>query len=169
MQALEKLIANYGDASNTAWLDDRYKVWRHPDTGAAVGYSAFKGYAMIIGDPLCDKAQYTQVVSAFLHYIKKEAKLKPIWMMVCEEVEEILGGRLNWCSLSCAAEERVEDPAKNPARNDPDVQKKVRHARKEGVRSRTTLSTRTFLKMWSRRPTSASRTGARTARANRFT
>lgn len=134
MQPLEKLIANYGDASNTAWLDDRYKTWRHPDTGAAVGYSPFKGYAMIIGDPLCDRTQLTQVVSAFLHFIKKEAKLKPIWMMVSEDVEEILGGRLNWCTLSCAAEERVEDPAKNPARHDTEIQKKVRHARKEGVR-----------------------------------
>ncbi|CBQ72141.1 related to aspartate-tRNA ligase [Sporisorium reilianum SRZ2] len=134
MQPLEKLIANYGDASNTAWLDDRYKVWRHADTGAAVGYSPFKGYAMIIGDPLCDKTQMTQVVAAFLQFIKKDAKLKPIWMMVCEEVEEILGGRLNWCSLSCAAEERVEDPAKNPARHDAEIQKKVRHARKEGVK-----------------------------------
>ncbi|KAJ1029379.1 hypothetical protein NDA13_002630 [Ustilago tritici] len=134
MQALEKLIANYGDASNTAWLDDRYKVWRHPETGAAVGYSPFKGYAMIVGDPLCDKTQMTQVVSAFLQYIKKEAKLKPIWMMVCEEVEEILGGRLNWCTLSVLAEERVNDLAKNPARRDPDIQKKVRHARKEGVK-----------------------------------
>ncbi|KAJ1027130.1 hypothetical protein NDA18_003146 [Ustilago nuda] len=134
MQALEKLIANYGDASNTAWLDDRYKVWRHPETGAAVGYSPFKGYAMIVGDPLCDKTQMTQVVSAFLQYIKKEAKLKPIWMMVCEEVEEILGGRLNWCTLSVLAEERVDDLAKNPARRDPDIQKKVRHARREGVK-----------------------------------
>lgn len=134
LQPLEKLIANYGDASNTAWLDDRYKVWRHADTGAAVGYSPFKGYAMIIGDPLCDKTQMTQVVSAFLQFIKKEAKLKPIWLMVCEEIEEILGGRLNWCSLSCLAEERVEDSAKNPARNDPEIQKKVRHARKEGVK-----------------------------------
>ncbi|KAJ9478034.1 putative Aspartate--tRNA ligase, cytoplasmic (putative) [Pseudozyma hubeiensis] len=134
MQPLEKLIANYGDASNTAWLDERYKVWRHPDTGAAVGYSPFKGYAMIIGDPLCDKAQLSQAVSAFLQFIKKEAKLKPIWMMVSEEVEEILGGKLNWCSLSCSAEERVEDPAKNPARHDPDIQKKVRHARKEGIK-----------------------------------
>ncbi len=134
MQPLEKLIANYGDASNTAWLDDRYKVWRHADTGAAVGYSPFKGYAMMIGDPLCDKTQWTQVISAFLQFIKKEAKLKPIWMMVCEEVEEILGGRLNWCTLSVSAEERIDDPAKNPARHDADIQKKVRHARKEGVK-----------------------------------
>ena len=89
---------------------------------------------MIVGDPLCDRTQMTQVVSAFLQFIKKEAKLKPIWMMACEELEEILGGRLNWCSLSCLAEERVEEPAKNPARNDPEIQKKVRHARKEGVK-----------------------------------
>ncbi|PWY98511.1 aspartyl-tRNA synthetase [Testicularia cyperi] len=134
MQPLEKLIANYGDASNTAWLDDRYKLWRHPDTGAAVGYSPFKGYAMIIGDPLCDKTQLSQVTAAFLHFLKKDAKLKPIWMMASADTEDILGGRLNWRTLSVTAEERVMDPAKNPARHDPEIQKKVRHAKKEGVK-----------------------------------
>ena len=134
LQPLEKLIANYGDSSNTAWLDERYKLWRHADTGAAVGYSAFKGYAMIIGIPLCDKAQYALVVAAFLQFLKKEAKLKPIWMMINDEIEEILGGRLNWSTLSVTAEERIPDPYKNPARHDPDVARKTRHARKEGVK-----------------------------------
>ncbi|KNB06332.1 hypothetical protein FOXG_07084 [Fusarium oxysporum f. sp. lycopersici 4287] len=32
---LEKLIANYGDATNTSWLDERFQIWRH-ETGAAM-------------------------------------------------------------------------------------------------------------------------------------
>lgn len=34
---LPSLIANYGDAGNTSWLDDRYLVWRDLKTGAAIG------------------------------------------------------------------------------------------------------------------------------------
>ncbi|EPQ25661.1 uncharacterized protein PFL1_06798 [Pseudozyma flocculosa PF-1] len=134
LQPLEKLIANYGDSSNTAWLDPRYTIWRHADTGAAVGYAPWKGYAMIIGDPLCEKSQRAQVVNAYLHFLKKEAKLKPIWMMLDDDMEEILGGRLNWSTLSVAAEERIYDPAKNPAKHDQEVARKVRHAKKEGVK-----------------------------------
>lgn len=55
--ALEKLIANYGDASNTSWLDDRYRIWRHEDTGAAIGYVPMDQFAVIVGNPLCDKSQ----------------------------------------------------------------------------------------------------------------
>ncbi|KAJ8108550.1 hypothetical protein ONZ43_g6391 [Nemania bipapillata] len=49
---LEELIVNYGDATNTSWLDDRYKVWRDTETGAAVGYAEENGYALIMGNPL---------------------------------------------------------------------------------------------------------------------
>ncbi|RAL59279.1 hypothetical protein DID88_006993 [Monilinia fructigena] len=44
---LEKLIANYGDAANTSWLDKRYHVWRHATTGAAQGYVIHNSYAII--------------------------------------------------------------------------------------------------------------------------
>ena len=37
LQPLEKLIANYGDAANTSWLDPRYHVWRHPSPALRKG------------------------------------------------------------------------------------------------------------------------------------
>ncbi|KAJ4495004.1 hypothetical protein C8J55DRAFT_554613 [Lentinula edodes] len=65
------LIANYGDAANTSWLDDRYLVWRDVSTGAAIGFvPSSSGFAIIVGDPLCDKSQYPSVVSRFLQWLK---------------------------------------------------------------------------------------------------
>lgn len=133
MPALEDLVANYGDATSTSWGDERYKIWHHPETGAAVAYVPVHGHAILPGDPLCDTTQYFRVIGAFLSWLKKETKLKPIWILCGHEVEEVLGDRFGWRSLSCVAEERV-DPSKNVAEQDAEVQRKIRHAKGEGVK-----------------------------------
>lgn len=132
LQPLEKLIANYGDSSNTSWLDDRFTIWRDDDTGAAIGYSTRRHYAFIVGNPLCDASQYSRVIARFLHFLKAQF-LKPVWLMASEPVEQILGGRHGWCTLTCTADQRVKDVRKNAARHDPEIQRKVRHAAKVGV------------------------------------
>ncbi|KAM3066593.1 aspartate--tRNA ligase dps1 [Clarireedia jacksonii] len=137
LQPLEKLIANYGDAANTSWLDERYKVWRHPSTGAAQGYVVHNNFAIVVGEPLCAKSQAPQVISAFLHYLNTEHKgLKPIWMIISSRTEEYLGEKFGWRTLSPAAEERA-DPRNNPAAKDKDLERKVRHAEKEGIKLQT--------------------------------
>ncbi|CAD6443856.1 7d43471b-ce89-4cec-b37f-2df0f61815f4 [Sclerotinia trifoliorum] len=134
---LEKLIANYGDAANTSWLDKRYHVWRHSTTGAAQGYVIHNSYAIIVGEPLCDKSQTPSIVSAFLNYLNTEHKnLKPIWMIVGPRTEEYLGEKFGWRTLSPTAEERA-DPRNNPAAKDNDLARKVRHAEKEGIKLQT--------------------------------
>lgn len=134
-QPLTKLIANYGDAANTSWLDARYQIWRHPETGAAQGWVPFKSRAIIVGDPLCAKFQYPKVISAFLDFLKREHRdLKPIWMICSVAVEEYVGEKYSWRTLSAAAEERI-DPRSNTARNDPAIARKIRHAEKEGVKN----------------------------------
>ncbi|KAL8843640.1 MAG: hypothetical protein Q9170_000144 [Blastenia crenularia] len=130
---LEKLIANYGDASNTSWLDDRYQVWRHEQTGAAVGYVPSDSFAIIVGDPLCDKSQKPQVISVFLRWLKKTAHLKPLWLLVSYASEEFLGEKLGWRTLSCLAEERT-DLSNATAKRDHEVARKIRHAEREGVK-----------------------------------
>ncbi|KAI1137793.1 aspartyl-tRNA synthetase [Hypoxylon sp. FL0543] len=125
---LEKLIVNYGDATNTSWLDDRYKVWRDIETGAAVGYAEENGYALIMGNPLCDPRQYSMVISSFLKYLKKSEDLRPIWILVSAQVEEILGSKLGWRTLTCVAEERVDVDNANR------VVKKERQAQKAEVK-----------------------------------
>ncbi|KAK3361480.1 hypothetical protein B0T24DRAFT_109453 [Lasiosphaeria ovina] len=124
---VEKLIANYGDATNTSWLDDRYQIWRHEENGAAVGYAEENGYALVMGNPLCDARQYQIVILAFLKHMQKTMDLRPLWLLVSHEVEDILGSKLGWRSLSCVAEERVQvDSAKK-------VAKKERQAQDAGV------------------------------------
>lgn len=124
---LEKLIANYGDATSTSWLDPRYTLWRHPETGAAIGYAIMNGYAIITGDPLCDPKQHPIVIRAFLRSLRKEQDLRPLWILVSAEVEEILGSKLGWRTLSCVAEERVR------VDNVKDLGKKQRQADDAGV------------------------------------
>jgi nondiscriminating aspartyl-tRNA synthetase len=135
LQPLEKLIANYGDAANTSWLDPRYNVWRHQSTGAAQGFVIHGNYLISVGTPLCAKSQLPQVVSAYLSYLKSEHKdKKPIWMIVGKDVEEYLGEKFQWRTIGCIAEERA-DPRNNPALKDNDLARKVRHAEKEGVKN----------------------------------
>ncbi|KAJ4288759.1 aspartate--tRNA ligase dps1 [Collariella sp. IMI 366227] len=124
---VEKLIVNYGDATNTSWLDDQYTVWRHEATGAAVGYAAENGYALVMGNPLCDPRQYQPVIRAFLKHMRMQKDLRPLWLLVGPEVEEILGSKLGWRTLSCVAEERV------PIESAKKVAKKERQAEDAGV------------------------------------
>ena len=60
-----------------------------------------------MGNPLCDKRQYRDIIGSFLRYIIQEENLRPIWLLVSEDVEEILGNDLGWRTLTCIAEERV--------------------------------------------------------------
>lgn len=132
-QDLEKLIANYGDASNTSWLEDRMKIWRDPFTGAAVGYFPQDSFAITIGDPLCHTQQYVKTIAAYLQFLKKEANLKPLWLLIGEEGSDVLADRFNWRTFSVTAEQRV-NPATAAASHDADVQRKIRHAEKEGIK-----------------------------------
>lgn len=128
---LEKLIANYGDASNTSWLEPRFKHWRDPGTGAAVGYVPHQGYSITVGDPLCDPSQYQRVIANYLYFIKKETTLKPLWLLCGQQVEDLLASKFDYRTFTCVAEQRV-DLTKLVL--DSDVQRKLRHAAKEGVK-----------------------------------
>jgi nondiscriminating aspartyl-tRNA synthetase len=133
MQPIEKLIANYGDATNTSWLEPRTEIWRDQNTGAAVGFVPMDGFAITVGDPLCHESQYLKTMTGYLKYIKKERNLKPLWLLVGGPVEEVLATKFNWRTFSVTGEQRV-DPAHNPAEKDADVQRKIRHAEKEGIK-----------------------------------
>ena len=132
-QPLEKLIANYGDASNTSWLEPRTQIWRDEFTGAAVGWVPQDSFAIIVGDPLCHASQYVKTIAGFFRYIKKERSLKPLWLLVGHEMEEVLSEKFNWRTFSVVAEQRL-NPGDNPAIRDNDIQRKIRHAEKEGVK-----------------------------------
>ncbi|KAH8431875.1 aspartyl-tRNA synthetase, cytoplasmic [Aspergillus melleus] len=134
LQPLEHLIANYGDATSTSFGDERFKIWRDRGTGAAVSYvPSSNNYVIIPGNPLCDASQYSRIISQFLQWLRRETKYKPIWLLCSPQVEDILGGKLGWRSLSCIAEERV-DPSRNLAASDGEIARKIRHAESTGVK-----------------------------------
>ncbi|OJD17491.1 aspartate-tRNA(Asn) ligase [Emergomyces pasteurianus Ep9510] len=133
-QPLDELIANYGDATSTSWPDEKFKVWRDYPTGAAMAYvPSSHGFAVIAGNPLCDPSQYQKVIIRFLRWLKTETRLKPIWILCTLPVEEVLGDKLGWRSLSCVGEARI-DPSRNQAAADVEISKKIRHAEREGVK-----------------------------------
>lgn len=132
-QPLEKLIANYGDASNTSWLEPKFEIYRDPHTGAAVGFVPHEGFAITIGDPLCHPTQYQKVMGGYIRYIKKERHIKPLWLLCGTAAMEVLAGKFDWRTFSTAAEQRL-DPGNNAATKDPEIQRKIRHAEKEGVK-----------------------------------
>jgi aspartyl-tRNA synthetase len=130
---LENLIANYGDATNTSWMDERFEVWRDNGSGAAMAFVRVHNHAIIAGNPLCDPKQYTDVIEAFLRWLKKTTHLKPIFVLCGQEVEEVLGTEFGWKSLSCSAEQRV-DLTHDGRVTDKDVERKIRHAKAAGVK-----------------------------------
>ncbi|TLS27543.1 hypothetical protein PpBr36_05421 [Pyricularia pennisetigena] len=134
---LEKLIANYGDATNTSWLDDRFQIWRHSLTGAAVGYvRQSKDLVIMTGNPLCDPSQYAEIIGAYLDFVKNTLKCKPIWLLVSEEVQRILANEPhNWRTMTCSEEQRI--PADDQARRGlsrPGAQRSARRVQREGIR-----------------------------------
>ncbi|KAG6079946.1 hypothetical protein E4U30_003970 [Claviceps sp. LM220 group G6] len=130
MPPVEKLIANYGDASNTSWLDERFQIWRHA-SGAAIGYVKQDKFAMVTGDPLCDASQYKDVCSAFLKAVISEMKLTPVWMLVSYDVQKILAQQMRWRTLSCTEEQRVDA---NKHHNTNGGGPKARRVEREGVK-----------------------------------
>lgn len=140
LQPLEKLIANYGDASNTSWLEERTNIFRESDTGAAVGYVPHSGYAIAVGDPLCHQSQYAKVIASFMDFLKHETSLKPLWLLCGTETQDVLGERFDWRTFSCAAEQRLDLRAGSEslkAFQHQEIQRKIRRTDKEGIKIKT--------------------------------
>lgn len=134
LQPIEHLIANYGDATSTSWGDERFKIWRDMATGAAISYvPSGNSHVIVPGDPLCDPGQYNRIITQFLHWLHRDNKYKPIWILCSPEVEAILGDKLGWRTMSCIAEERVK-PSRNQAASDGEIARKIRHAENDGVK-----------------------------------
>lgn len=133
LPALEDLIAKYGDSSNTTWVEDKFKVWRHEPTGAAVGYApSAHSFCIVWGNPLCDHSQYPEVIDAFLQWAE-EQQYRPIWACVNQEVEKILAKTKGWRAVMCVQEDILDPTKVNPEENK-EVRKHIRAAQKEGCR-----------------------------------
>ncbi|KAH9917900.1 aspartyl-tRNA synthetase cytoplasmic [Epithele typhae] len=130
---LENLIAKYGDATNTSWVDAAWTVWRDKITGAAVGYIPQNNFAVTFGNPLCHTDQIPRVIKAYLSHLE-ELKLKPVWCCVDRTTERYLAEELGWGAVTAVAEERLNPTEIDPAENDKTVRRKIHRAEREGVK-----------------------------------
>lgn len=128
-----QLIARYGDATNTSWIDPAWTVWRDHKTGAAVGYIPKSGFAVTFGNPLCEPKQIPVVVRAYLNFLSHE-KLKPVWCCVDADTEKVLANDFGWSALTAVAEERINPTEADPEKQDKNLRKKVHRAEKSGVK-----------------------------------
>ena len=128
-----QLIAKYGDATNTSWIDPAWTVWRDAKTGAAVGYIPQNGFAVTFGNPLCEPKQIPAVVRAYLNFLSHE-KLKPVWCCVDAETEKVLANDFGWSALTAVAEERINPTEADPEKQDKNLRKKIHRAEKSGVK-----------------------------------
>lgn len=132
---LLQLIAKYGDATNTSWVDPAWTVWRDQDTGGAVGYIPQNAFAVIFGNPLCDHRQLPGVIRNFLAYLASpEINLKPVWCCVDKDTETFLAKELGWSAVIAVAEERLNPVESDPANHDKTVRRKIHRAEREGVK-----------------------------------
>ncbi|KAK5998224.1 Aspartyl-tRNA synthetase [Cladobotryum mycophilum] len=99
-------------------------------SGAAVGYVKQEKFAMVTGDPLCDKSQYKEVLTAFVKFVVSELRLTPIWMLVSYDVQKILAHDMGWRTLSCTEEQRVD----TTRHQSPAGGAKARRVEREGIK-----------------------------------
>jgi len=137
LPSVEDLIASYGDAANTVYLDPSWEIWRDSESGAACGFRESEGFAISWGRPLCDDKHLKTVVTRYLAYLKKERKLKPLFVCVDEPTEQIMAKDFDWRSLAVAAEERIDPTAHNPNSQTTrsNLGKKITQARNNGVKA----------------------------------
>ncbi|KAH8119712.1 hypothetical protein DFH11DRAFT_473 [Phellopilus nigrolimitatus] len=134
LPSLEDLIVKYGDSSNTTWVEEKFDVWRHPPTGAAVGYAfasdAGHDYCIIWGNPLCAPEQLPAVVDAFLTWVDQQRR-SPVWVCVDRAVEQLLAEERGWRAVMCIQEDAL-DPARAQPEKNKEVRKHIRGAERAG-------------------------------------
>jgi hypothetical protein len=115
---IAELIAEYGSSSSTSWLEfGRYKIWRPsvpiPQSSfpPVQGYLRSDPFVFAWGNPLVsDPAALEATCAAFIDWARSE-KLRPIWLCVDGQMEQVLGAqgsKFGWSTLSCIVEDFLD-------------------------------------------------------------
>lgn|SRR6266850_351122 len=115
---IAELIAQYGSSSATSWLEfARYKIWRPsvpipPSSFPPVqGYLRSDPFVFAWGNPIVsDPAALEATCAAFIEWARSQ-KLRPIWLCVDGQMEQVLGGvgsKFRWSALSCIVEDFLD-------------------------------------------------------------
>lgn len=111
---LAALVAQYGHAPATAWLErTRYRVWRPSEPVPESSFLPIQGYlhtsawVFAWGSPLVsDKAALAPVLSQFIAWVQSH-DLRLVYCCVPDEIELILAD-MGWSTVSCISEDVVE-------------------------------------------------------------
>ena len=115
---IAELIAEYGSSSATSWLEfGRYKIWRPtvpiPQSSfpPVQGYLRSDPFVFAWGNPLVsDPAALEATCAAFIEWARSQ-KLRPIWLCVDGQMEQVLGAqgsKFGWSTLSCIVEDFLD-------------------------------------------------------------
>lgn len=115
---IAELIAQYGSSSATSWLEfGRYKIWRPsvpiPQSSfpPVQGYLRSDPFVFAWGNPLVsDPAALEATCAAFIDWARSQ-KLRPIWLCVDGQMEQVLGAqgsKFGWSALSCIVEDFLD-------------------------------------------------------------
>jgi len=115
---IAELIAQYGSSSATSWLEfSRYKIWRPsvpiPQSSfpPVQGYLRSDPFVFAWGNPLVsDPAALEATCAAFIDWARSQ-KLRPIWLCVDGQMEQVLGAqgsKFGWSTLSCIVEDFLD-------------------------------------------------------------
>ena len=66
---LSQLIANYGDAANTGWINPAWTIWCYLKASIAIRYIPQNGFAVMFRNPLCKPKQIPNVICTYLHFL----------------------------------------------------------------------------------------------------
>lgn len=115
---IAELIAQYGSSSATSWLEfARYKIWRPfvpiPESSfpPVQGYLRSDPFVFAWGNPIVsDPAALEATCAAFIDWAKSQ-KLRPIWLCVDSQMEQVLGAqgsKFGWSTLTCIVEDFLD-------------------------------------------------------------
>ncbi|KAK4047746.1 hypothetical protein OIV83_005254 [Microbotryomycetes sp. JL201] len=135
------LIAEYGHASTTSWLEKRYKIWRGtstPEKPRIQGYLESGSFVFAWSNPIClETIEEMQATADEMYAWAKKAHKHLVWCCITDDFAHVLADgvgpkRKGWSVLSCIREDMIDVQSVNL--NNKDVKHNLRRAEKANLR-----------------------------------
>lgn len=82
------LVRRYGGPISHSALLPTCSLFRVPDIEGVLGFRVHHGYAVVLGDPLCQESHQERLISAFLEYTSRK-RLSVIFVVVSRRLVEM--------------------------------------------------------------------------------
>ncbi|KAM0787709.1 hypothetical protein ACM66B_003769 [Microbotryomycetes sp. NB124-2] len=135
------LIAEYGYASTTSWLEKRYKIWRgtsSPEKPRIQGYLESGSFVFAWSNPIClETTEEMKATADEMYAWAKKNHKHLVWCCITDEFAHVLADGVGpknkgWSVLSCIREDMIDVQAVNL--NNKDVKHNLRRAEKANLR-----------------------------------